>query len=295
MISSTMPSAKYSCSESPLMFWNGRTAIDGLSGRLQRRAQGRRSIAGCGRAQAIGVNWPGDVLQVLLAHVLERQSDLAADFFVHFGRDANPAGLGNRLEPRRNVDPFTVNVPPLADHVTEVDADAQNDPAAFGQVLVRFRHLALQVGSAGNRVDRAAKLDKDTVAHDFDNAPSVRTDGRLHDRDPSFLQGSKSAPFVRFHEAAVANHVGHQHGGKAVFHERKNPSARSLASAGAAIHVGVRGLKRPAVPQEPARELKAASDASTRERTRPLAMMTSRVAGLPSGQASRWVGEWIVC
>jgi hypothetical protein len=33
MISSTMPSAKYSCSGSPLMFWNGSTAIDGLSGR----------------------------------------------------------------------------------------------------------------------------------------------------------------------------------------------------------------------------------------------------------------------
>ena len=32
MMSSTMPSAKYSCSGSPLMFWNGRTAIDGLSG-----------------------------------------------------------------------------------------------------------------------------------------------------------------------------------------------------------------------------------------------------------------------
>src|SRR5215831_8599995 len=33
MTSSTMPSEKYSCSGSPLMFWNGRTAIDGLSGR----------------------------------------------------------------------------------------------------------------------------------------------------------------------------------------------------------------------------------------------------------------------
>jgi len=32
MISSTMPSAKYSCSGSPLIFWKGRTAIDGLSG-----------------------------------------------------------------------------------------------------------------------------------------------------------------------------------------------------------------------------------------------------------------------
>jgi hypothetical protein len=33
MISSTSPSAKYSCSGSPLMFWNGRTAIEGLSGK----------------------------------------------------------------------------------------------------------------------------------------------------------------------------------------------------------------------------------------------------------------------
>jgi hypothetical protein len=32
MISSTMPSAKYSCSGSPLIFWNGITARDGLSG-----------------------------------------------------------------------------------------------------------------------------------------------------------------------------------------------------------------------------------------------------------------------
>ena len=34
MISSTVPSAKYSCSGSPPRFWNGSTAIDGLSGRV---------------------------------------------------------------------------------------------------------------------------------------------------------------------------------------------------------------------------------------------------------------------
>ena len=32
VMSSTMPSTKYSCSASPLMFWNGSTAMDGLSG-----------------------------------------------------------------------------------------------------------------------------------------------------------------------------------------------------------------------------------------------------------------------
>ena len=33
MMSSTMPSAKYSCSGSPLKFWNGSTAIEGRSGK----------------------------------------------------------------------------------------------------------------------------------------------------------------------------------------------------------------------------------------------------------------------
>jgi hypothetical protein len=32
VISSTTPSTKYSCSASPVMFWNGNTASEGLSG-----------------------------------------------------------------------------------------------------------------------------------------------------------------------------------------------------------------------------------------------------------------------
>src|SRR4029079_6327730 len=40
MMSSTMPSAKYSCSVSPDMFWNGSTAIDGLSGKASGTSTG---------------------------------------------------------------------------------------------------------------------------------------------------------------------------------------------------------------------------------------------------------------
>src|SRR4029450_3418102 len=35
VMSSTIPSAKYSCSGSPLMFWNGRTAMEGLVGNVR--------------------------------------------------------------------------------------------------------------------------------------------------------------------------------------------------------------------------------------------------------------------
>src|SRR5215471_18231601 len=39
MISSTIPSAKYSCSRSSLMLWNGRTAMEGSSGSGQRNSK----------------------------------------------------------------------------------------------------------------------------------------------------------------------------------------------------------------------------------------------------------------
>src|ERR1700758_1487777 len=57
MISSTIPSAKYYCSGSPLMFWKGSTAIEGLSGR-------GGSWSGIGEAFGAGVeasllhDWP---------------------------------------------------------------------------------------------------------------------------------------------------------------------------------------------------------------------------------------------
>src|SRR4051812_47123792 len=49
MMSSTTPSAKYSCSGSPLMFVKGSTAMDGLSGDCQRRS---------GSAFAAQARWP---------------------------------------------------------------------------------------------------------------------------------------------------------------------------------------------------------------------------------------------
>lgn len=47
MMSSTMPSAKCSCPASPLMFWNGSTAIEGLSGSASGEAGSITLVAGC--------------------------------------------------------------------------------------------------------------------------------------------------------------------------------------------------------------------------------------------------------
>src|SRR4051812_44169916 len=46
MMSSTTPSAKYSCSGSPLQFWNGSAAIEGESGRANSGAGMSSSLRG---------------------------------------------------------------------------------------------------------------------------------------------------------------------------------------------------------------------------------------------------------
>src|ERR1700752_125223 len=96
MISSTIPSAKYSCSGSPDMFWNGRTASERLSGSasaagsppppppppppspapLPRKAGGggpRRASDGVGEADAKYPHRAGDVLEALLPEIVESE------------------------------------------------------------------------------------------------------------------------------------------------------------------------------------------------------------------------------
>src|ERR1700686_138497 len=83
MISSTMPSAKYSCSGAPLIFWNGSTAVDGLSG----SASGEFAAALVVSSDRSGfsasrMRWTrigrADILDLLLAHVLKREGELVA-------------------------------------------------------------------------------------------------------------------------------------------------------------------------------------------------------------------------
>ena len=142
VIDSTMPSAKYSCSGSPDMLSNGRTAIDGLSGseRLPPRPTG---VSVPGRAQSNArPGWAGYILHRMLASIGEDCLGAVAKALVDNTRDADPAWVG-QFQAGRDVHAVTVDVGTLADHVAKVDADAKNDPPGHGQRFVRRRHPSL--------------------------------------------------------------------------------------------------------------------------------------------------------
>ena len=195
MISSTMSSAKYSCSGSPLMFWNGKTAIDGLSGseggrqillaRLPRvQDPGVGTLSGnagegepgpkgrVGERSGIaidlaGADWPRDILERLLAPVLEGEVEPTRGALLNGCRNADATRLGQAFEPGRDVDPVAENVAVLDDDVAHVDANAELDAPLRWQGAIALGHGRLHLRRAAQRIDDAGELDKEAVAGGF--------------------------------------------------------------------------------------------------------------------------------
>jgi hypothetical protein len=177
MMPSAIPSPKYSCSGSPLMFWNGRTAIDGLAGR-----RGLSSPTGYCRLhkpQPKGVDRLCDVLQRLLTHIFEGKVDSSRDIFLHACRHANPAGFGNAFQPRGDVDAITENVAVLFHDVPDIDADAESYAPVLGLAGVAASHMSLHFNRAAYGVNDARALSQQSVTCDFDNAAAVPHDARI--------------------------------------------------------------------------------------------------------------------
>ena len=221
MMSSVMPSEKYSCSGSPDMLLKGSTAIDGLSGLRRsrvglRRARGR---SGGSRVPFPDADRPVDVLDVHLAAVLEADVDAVADALVDDRGDANAAGLGQRLQARGDVDAVAVDVVALDDDVAEIDADAERDLRAGGGLR---RDRPLHREGAFDRVDDAAELDQRAVADQLDDAAVVGGDGGVEDGLAVALQGGQRAGLVAGHHAGIADDVGGE--------DRREPARGALFS-----------------------------------------------------------------
>ena len=135
MISSTMPSAKYSCSGSPLMFSNGSTAIEGGPGKAspgspsrwavakaETRGKGRRGKlpVGPGKARPVTANRFGEQREVMVGRRLHTGRPAADDGLVDADGLSEPpaaeiAGLQDEAELAREVRDRGHAAPPLPD------------------------------------------------------------------------------------------------------------------------------------------------------------------------------------
>ena len=213
MMSSVMPSAKYSCSGSPLILSKGRTAMAGLLGnvRLCDRVRFTGLVA---QADAIDPDRLGNVLHRVFACVLESRLDLAHDLVVNKLTQSRCRPVRPSLEPRRHIDAVAVDVPFVNDDVTRIDADTEL------QTALR-RHS--RSDASANRWHtpphrRHSETPPRAVAHEFDDAAPMCADQRLDDVLAKHLECGNRARLVLAHEAAVADDVGSKYGSEAALH-----------------------------------------------------------------------------
>ncbi len=155
-----------------------------------------------------------DVLHRLLAAVGEGERQLVADLVMDGAGDGDAARLGQRLEPRRDIDTVAENVAALDDDVAEIYADAEFE-AAVGQNLgIARRHRALNGGGAADGGDHALELGQEAVAGGLDQAALMRGDHGLEHRAAMRVERAQRADLVAAHEPAIAHHVGHHDGGE---------------------------------------------------------------------------------
>src|SRR6516165_2614358 len=222
MISSTMPSAKYSCSGSPDRFWNGNTAIDGLSGsgstasETPTRALRALPSPACGGGVREGALWtdpvdpyrPGDVFDLLLPQILKGKRQPVADLVMDRVGDEDPARIGQRFQPRRNVNTVAVEVVVFDDHVAEIDADTELDAGLCPNTRVPLGHGLLHLDRATHRVDDAGKFHQQPVAGGLDDAAMVLGDLRIGELAAQCFEADERALLVRSHQPRIARRIG---------------------------------------------------------------------------------------
>ena len=137
-----------------------------------------------------------DVLDRLLAVVLVSERELVPYLFVHRARDANAAGVGETLQPRRDVDPVTVDLIALDHHVAEVDADAKLHPALRRQLRVLSLERGLNIDRAIHRLDHAGELGQNAIAGGVYEAAVVLLDQAVDDLAMSGQSSEASPPHL---------------------------------------------------------------------------------------------------
>jgi len=151
---------------------------------------------------------PGDVLDLLLAQILKDKGQPVAHLIVDRIGDEHSAGIGERLDPRSDVDAVAIEVVALDDHVAEIDADAQFDAAVCRDARMPLGHRLLHRNRAANRIDDARKFHQHSVAGGLDDAAMVLGDLRIEELMAQRFQAFERTLLVRPHQPRIPRHIG---------------------------------------------------------------------------------------
>ena len=123
----------------------------------------------------------GDILDGLLPKKLVPEWKLGLDVLKGGLGDADPAGVRQGFQPRRDVHPVTVDAVSLLDDIPQVDPDAELHSPVLGELGVAGLDLLLHRHPALDRIHDAGKLGKDIIPWRSHHSPPVLLDEDEHD------------------------------------------------------------------------------------------------------------------
>ena len=132
----------------------------------------------------------------------------------HGSRNADAARLGQRFQPRRNVNAVAGDVRAIDDDVAEVDADAELEALVSRLRLVRHRHGPLHVDRAPQRRVCAAEFEEHPIARGLDDMTAVLGNLGIDQVRADLAQAGERARIVAFHVTAEPDDVGNENRGE---------------------------------------------------------------------------------
>jgi hypothetical protein len=147
-----------------------------------------------------------DVLDLLIAKVVERQRQLVADVIACRGRNADGAGIGERLQSGRDVHPVAKQIGAVNHDIADMHADPQLHRLIGAVVGIFCGYRDLHGDCALHSIDRAGEIRDDAVASGVEDATPMRRDQPVDD-GAARLQPGERTDLVARHQPAVAGNV----------------------------------------------------------------------------------------
>ncbi|HKT17523.1 MAG TPA: hypothetical protein VJR47_05740 [Stellaceae bacterium] len=148
-----------------------------------------------------------DVLQRLLADIDKARRHFALNLPPSVFGNRDSAGLGDALEPRRDVDAVAIDVFVLEDNVADVDTDAEYDLTILWETGIDLPHGPLNCHGTFDGIHDARELDELTIAYELDDTPSMLTDFWIDNLFAERLERGEGRGLVCGHEPAVSHHI----------------------------------------------------------------------------------------
>src|SRR5262249_2266618 len=203
--------------------------------RLFGQRQGRFAFCNCAaQPHTISAHRPRDILELLLAGILEIHIELIADLLIRRFRNADAAGFRDALQSGRNIHTIPEQVLTFDHHVADIDPHPELDPLVGGDISIPAVHPALDIHGTAHRLHDGRELDQDAVTRGFYNPAPMESHGRVDQLAAQLAEALQRAFLVHAGQPRIAGYVGGQDGGKLA--GRVHAPSRLVWGDGSAYH-----------------------------------------------------------